>query len=103
MRNKTFWDTKLKPGKNEKQFSLQIKDDFSRFGNVFGPEEVISMYVDGLAAAINSLVQRFRDTNKECTNIKVVHQAKSEGDAFRARGALPSRGSIQRTTRVRQT
>lgn len=44
-----------------------MNDDFSRFGYVFPPEEVIGMYTDGLTPIINSLVQQFRDTHKGCT------------------------------------
>lgn len=76
---------------------------FSRCSNAFLPEEVINMYINGLTLAINSLVQRFRDTHEGCTYMDVAPQAMSEGDALRTRTAPIPRKAVPRTTLVKQT
>lgn len=80
-----------------------MNDAFSRCSIELPPEEVIKMHINRLTAATNSLFQRFRNSHEWCTYMEVLQEAKSEGNAFRARAALPSRASTPGTTPVRQT
>lgn len=83
-------DTKQKSEENKKEISRRPNDAFSRCDNVFLPEEVTNMYIDGLTTAINYEVWRSRDTHERCTCMEAVQQAESEGDIFKARTALSS-------------
>lgn len=41
------------------------------------------MYIDELASAVKSLVQRFYDTHEGCKYMEAVQQAQSKEDSFK--------------------
>lgn len=80
---------KQEPGEDEQKYSKRINDGVSRCRSVHSPEEVITMYTDGLDITVRTIVQRYRENHRRATYLELVQHAKYEGEAVRARGVQP--------------
>lgn len=96
-------DTEQSQMKDEQKFFRLRNDAFSHCGNVYPPERLIKMCIDGLTLAINFLVQWFPKTPQGCTYREMIQQDKPEGASLRARTTPISRGSAPRTKPLWQT
>lgn len=78
-------DTRQQPQEDEETYSTRLNNAVRRCGNVHSSEERMTMFVDGLLPSIRSLVARHRESHRRSSYIELVHFARAEGDAHRAR------------------
>ena len=74
-------------GETEMQYSNRLNQSELRCGNVQSLEEKMTMFVNGLDPAIEPLVSRHRESHPKITYLELVHFARDEGNANRARSA----------------
>ena len=74
-------------GESELDFSMRLNKALYRCGNVFPPDEQMTLFIDGLSPVIRTLVARFRESHprRELSYERIVQFARDEGDAYRAR------------------
>ena len=80
-------DVSLNSGETEIQYSNRLNQAELRCGNVHSREEKMTMFVNGLDPAIEPLVARHRESHPKITYLELVHFARDEGNANRARSA----------------
>ena len=91
-------DTRQLATEDEREYSTRINDLAYRCGNVHDEVAKTTFFINGLHPAIRSIVARFRESQpRRCVTFDaIVHYARDEGDAYRARQPtrnLPTRRS----------
>lgn len=54
---------KQKPGEDEQEYSKRIEDGVRLCGSVHGPEDVVTMYIDGLGPKARTAVQMYKENH----------------------------------------
>lgn len=62
-----------------------VNEEFMRCGGVYNMQYRISICIDGLMAATQTLVSRFRKATKKATYLDIIQFTSDEGKAYRAR------------------
>ena len=75
--------TQQKPNETEREFATRVHKAVSRCGNVHSPEEIVTMYIDGLSPTIRSIVAREHESRKRPSMLDMTGFAASIGDAQR--------------------
>ena len=87
-------DMRQNSGETEMQYSNRLNHAELRCGNIHSLEEKMTMFVNGLDPAIEPLVARNRESHPKITHLELVHFARDEENANRARSAQGRRPNI---------
>lgn len=59
------------------------------------PEDVVTVYTDGLGPTVRTIVQRYRESHRRAIYLELVQNAKSEEEAVFAKGVQPVVGGAK--------